>query len=344
MQALYGRPVFVVEGDTFFWEDVVLDAIRRGKWAQLEQEVREGFAALEEFDSAEDDEFDGAVDEAAQEFRYARELVTAHEMEVWLAAREVSIREWMDHIRRSVARTRTTEGLAALVTRHPMDPDQLAEALRVDLICSGAGEELAVELARRAAAAAAAASSATSELPSEGGPVPTVLPPGLSVELAQERIHLLARIEEGAEQFRRSSITPEAIRREIGHHHTEWIRIDCRAIAFDDEAGAREGALCLREDGLPLDEVAAAAHATVSESRFYLDDLDPEVRPMFLAARPVDLLGPILFEGAHTLFRVTDKVMPSEQDPEILRRAETGVEGRLVAAQTQQRVKWQLAW
>ena len=40
----------------------------------------------------------------------------------------------------------------------------------------------------------------------------------------------------------------------------------------------------------------------------------------------------------------TDKVMPSEQDPEILRRAETGVEGRLVAAQAQQRVKWQLAW
>jgi hypothetical protein len=65
---------------------------------------------------------------------------------------------------------------------------------------------------------------------------------------------------------------------------------------------------------------------------------------MFMAARPADVLGPILFEGAHTLFRVIDKVMPSEQDPEILRRAEAGVEGRLVAAQAQQRVKWQLAW
>jgi hypothetical protein len=40
MQALYGRPVFVVEGDTFFWEDVVLDAIRRGKWSGLEQSSR----------------------------------------------------------------------------------------------------------------------------------------------------------------------------------------------------------------------------------------------------------------------------------------------------------------
>ncbi|HEU5153170.1 MAG TPA: hypothetical protein VFU03_00410 [Gemmatimonadales bacterium] len=342
MQALYGRPVFVVEADTFFWEDVVLDAIRRGKWAQLEQEVREGFAALEEFDSAEDDEFEAAVDEAAQEFRYDRELVTAQEMERWLAAREVNIREWMDHIRRSVARTRTTKGLASLVADHPMDPDQLAAALRVDLVCSGSGEELAAELARRAAAAAA--SPVTPESPSEAGPLPTRLPPGLSVELAQQRIRLLARIEEGAEQFRKSAITPEAIRREIGHHHTEWIRIDCRAVAFDDEAGAREGALCLKEDGIPLDEVAAAAHATIAESRFYLDDLDPEVRPMFMAARPVDVLGPIFFEGAHTLFRVVDKVMPSENDPEILRRAETGVAARVMSAQAQQRVQWQLPW
>ena len=78
MQALYGRPVFVVEGDTFFWEDVVLDAIRRGKWSGLEQEAREGFAALEEIESSsEDEEFEAAVEEAAQEFRYARDLVTA---------------------------------------------------------------------------------------------------------------------------------------------------------------------------------------------------------------------------------------------------------------------------
>src|SRR4026208_1266549 len=102
-------------------------------------------------------------------------------MEHWLAAREVSIREWMEHIRRSVARARTTAGLAALVARHPVDQDPPAEALRVDLICSGAGEGLAVELARRAAAAAAAASSATpdpSEPPSESVRAPTSLPPG----------------------------------------------------------------------------------------------------------------------------------------------------------------------
>jgi len=107
MQALYGRPVFVVEGDTFFWEDVVLDAIRRGKWTALEQEAREGFAALEEIESSDGDEFETAVEEAAQEFRYARDLVSAQEMEDWLAVHEVSLREWMEHIRRQTARART---------------------------------------------------------------------------------------------------------------------------------------------------------------------------------------------------------------------------------------------
>jgi hypothetical protein len=342
MQALYGRPVFVVEGDTFFWEDVVLDAIRRGKWSGLEQEVREGFAVLEEIESSsEDEEFEAAVEEAAQEFRYARDLVTAQEMEDWLAVHEVSLREWMDHIRRQTARARAPLGLSALVARHSIDAEQLDAALRVDLICTGMGEDLATELAGRAAAAAGYPAPPSAEIHE---PPPSRIPLGISPERAQERINLLARIDESAELFRRNAVTPEAIRREIGHHHTEWIRIDSRAIAFEDEAGAREAAMCLREDGLALDEVAAAAHATVAESRFYLDDVDPEVRSLFLGARPVDVLGPILFEGSHTLFRVVDKVMPSEKDPEILRRAETGVATRILAAQAQQRVQWQLPW
>lgn len=343
MQALYGRPVFAVDGNTFFWEDVVLDAVRRGKWNRLEQEVREGFAAMEEVDStAGDAGFEAAVEEAAQEFRYARDLVTAKEMEDWLAAREIGILEWMQYIRRGVARSRTSARLGALVGRYLVEPTELDAAMRVDLICSGAGEELATDLAERVAAAVALGGPV--EVESGGTAVLSQLPPGLSRETARERLELLIQIDAGAEAFRNASLTRDAVHREISHHHTEWIRIDCRAIAFGDEAGAREAALCLREDGLALDDVADAAHAIVAESRFYLDDLEPELRPVFLAARPIDLLGPILFEGSYTLFRVIDKVMPSEQDPEILLRAEAGVAARALAEQARLRVEWQLPW
>jgi hypothetical protein len=346
MQALFGHPVFEVDGETFFWEDVVLDALRRGKWTRLVREVSDSLATLEAADEGpEDPEFEEAADDAAQEFRYERDLVTAQEMEDWLKLRGVGVREWMEFIRRNTLSTRTgtrrTSG-----ARSEADAAAIAAELRVELICSGLGEQWAGELAERAAGAAAAAEATLPESGTDvlGSAPPSPLPEGLSAERAGERLAVLDRVERGLQEFARSVLTGEAIRREISHHHTEWIRVDCRTVGFAGESEAREAAFCLREDGLELDEVAATARAPVAESRFYLDDLEPDFRPVFLAARPVDLLGPMLFEGSHTLIRVVDKVMPSEQDPEVLRRAEAGVLARALADQMHRRVRWRLAW
>jgi sarcosine oxidase delta subunit len=346
MQALYGHPVFEVDGETFFWEDVVLDALRRGKWTRLVGEVSDSLAALEAADEGpEDPDFEEAADDAAQEFRYERDLVTAQEMEDWLKLHGIGVREWMEFIRRNTLSTRIgtrrTSG-----ARSERGDAAIGDELRVELICSGLGEQWAGELAERAAGAAAAAGSTLPESGTDvlGRTPPSPLPEGLSPERAGERLAVLDRVERGLQEFARSVLTTEAIRREISHRHTEWIRVDCRAIAFTDEAEAREAAFCLREDGLELDEVAATARAPVAESRFYLDDLEPDFRPVFLASRPVDLLGPMLFEGAHTLIRVVDKVMPSEQDPEIRRRAEAAVLARVLAEQARSRVRWRLGW
>jgi hypothetical protein len=346
MQALYGRPVFSVDGDTFFWEDVVLDAMRRGRWTRLEREVREGLACVAEAEAAEDVP-EEEIEEAAQEFRYARDLVTGQEMEDWLEARSLSAREWMGYMGRTVLRERGASRLGEILQRHPPDPGAVEAALTVDLICSGLGAELANQLAELASAAAAAGSEpATDELAARTPrrTTPLLIPTGLPPERAGERLAVLIRLDRGMEQFRLAAVTPEAVQREIGHRHTEWIRIDCRTIRFADAARAREAALCLREDGLSLDEVAGAARTSVAESRFYLDELEPDARPMFLAARQVDVLGPILFEGSHTLFRVLDKVMPSERDPEILRLAQASVLAQALAKETARRVQWQLDW
>jgi hypothetical protein len=347
MQALFGHPVFEVDGETFYWEDVVLDALRRGKWTRLVGEVSDSLAALEAADQGpEDSEFEEAVDDAAQEFRYERDLVTAQEMEDWLKLRGVGVREWMEFIRRNTLKTRSGTRRKSGAVRVPGDDAAVGDELRVELICSGLGEEWAGELGERAAAAAAAAEATMPESGTDvlGRAPPSPLPEGLSPERAGERLAVLDRVERGLQEFARSVLTAEAIRREISHRHTEWIRVDCRAIAFTDEAEAREAAFCLREDGLELDEVAATARAPVAESRFYLDDLEPDFRAVFLASRPVELLGPMLFEGAHTLIRVVDKVMPSEQDPEIRRRAEAAVLSRALAEQGSRRVRWRLAW
>jgi hypothetical protein len=339
MQALYGRPVFAVESRTFYWEDVVLDAIHHGSWAEVEQSVREGLAAAD--NAAEGEDLEAAVEEAAQEFRYERDLVTAKEMESWLEARDISAGEWMDFIRRQVLRRQAGERLAEMVEEYAPDPEQEQAALRVELICSGAGEELAYALAERAAAAAAAGGDTDEPAEPE---MPDSLPVGLAPERARERSAILAAIGAAAERFKAAAVTAELVQREISHHHTEWIRIDSRRIGFSSDAEAREAALCVREDGLSLDEVAASSHAEIQESSFYLDDLDAELRTPFLGARANDLLGPVSFEGEHTLFQIEEKVMPSEEDPDVRGKAEDAVLRRVLEEQARRRMRWQLAW
>jgi len=250
-------------------------------------------------------------------------------MEEWLEARGLTPSEWMGHIRRQVARARSG-------SPDPTSPGAApAEALWVELLCSSQGVEFAMSLAERAAAAAAAPSDSVATAPPAPQLREEVTPPNLA-----ERWQRLAGVAEGVERFRRQVLTPEAVKREVSHHHLEWIRIDCRALGFSDEGRAREAALCVREDGLGLDEVSADAHVPAFDSRFYLDELEPDLRPAFLAAKPVDLIGPVPFDGSYTLFRILDKVMPNEQDPEIRRRAEQSVISRSLAEEVQRRIRW----
>ncbi|HKV72873.1 MAG TPA: hypothetical protein VJN95_00020 [Gemmatimonadales bacterium] len=329
MKSLYGRAVFAVDGEPFFWEDVVLDATRDGRWARWEREVGAGVAALAAGAAQLPEE---VVDEAAQEFRYERDLITAREMEEWLEARGLTPSEWMGHVRRHVARMRNGASTSLPGALAP------ADALRVELLCSPQGVEFAMQLAERAAAAAAAPSGEPVALP----PLPQlrdeIAPPNLA-----ERWERLAAVTDGVDRFRRQILTAEALKREVSHHHLDWIRIDCRALGFGDEGRAREAALCVREDGLGLDEVSLDAHVPAFDSRFYLDELEADLRPAFLAAQPVDVIGPVPFDGGYSLFRIMDKVMPSEQDPEIRRRAEASVITRSLAEEVQRRIRWRTA-
>ncbi len=338
MQALYGRPAFRVVDDVFYWEDVLLDAVARGQWAVFERQTLEGLACVAHSEATGTAEPEEEIEEAGREFRYERELITALEMEEWLAARGVTTHQWMEHVRRGVLRSHAADRLESLVLPPSgMSDGDLYTALRVDLICSGIGWGFAEELAERAAAAWSFRGTELPALEATGLPV---LPPGLPVERAAVRWPVLQRIERAMERYRTAMLTPAAIQKEIRAHQMEWMRVDCRAAIFPDEAQAREAALCVREDGLPLAEVAGSAHVAIAESRFYLDELEPELQAVFLAAGPVDLLGPISTDGEFTLFQMLGKEIPTEQDAAIVQRAEASLLRRALADEGRRHVRW----
>jgi len=321
MNILSERPVFAVDGEVFHWGDVVRHARSSGRWDELEALACQGLACEVHFETIEEEGAEEAIEEAAAEFRYERELITAEEMEAWLDARGLTPEEWMGYIRRTVLRQLWADDLDDIAAEHPVGDGQVEEALRIDLLCSGTQRILAEELAVEAAAAAARGEA------SPAGP-------------PADREGRLAALREQAGRFRQDAMAPETLAREIASNQMEWMRVDCRAIAFAGEGPAREAALCLREDGLEIEEVAGEADVPIREVALYLDQLDPEQHSRFLGAAVDDVIGPMPVDDGFTVYQVVAKVMPSIEDPEIARRAEKGVLTRLLAAEVNRRVRW----
>ena len=163
---------------------------------------------------------------------------------------------------------------------------------------------------------------------------------GVPPEICRERLPALATLEVVFQRFRGEAVTPKAIRDQLAIHRLDWIRVDYRYLAFNDEEAAREAVLSLREDGLGLEEVAEAAKVEVQEGRLYLEHVDPAARARFLAARPGDVLGPLPLGEGFAALVVAAKALPTEEDPEARQRAEAAVLAALVEREIGDRVRW----
>lgn len=352
MDDLVGRAVFAVGDRSYAWEDVVLGAVLRGDWEPFERSLRRGLACVRRAEAMGDGPSEEALDEAAGEFRYARDLVSAEDMEGWIERRGLDVEAWMGYVLRDLLRRDLAEELEAIEAAYPVDDEDVQAALAAEGLCSGEFSRLAERLAARAAAAerlrdAAPAGSAV-EASETDARDPETFPldslPGaireLSPETLRERLREMARLEAAFGDFQRAVVTPEAIQAQLAAHRLEWIQLDCRLVNFPAEDVAREAALCVREDGRDLAEVADETRRAFVEGRFFLEDLGASIRDALLAATPGELLGPLAVNGQFALVAVAEKVMPSQSDPQARRRAEERLVGAAVAHETDRSVRW----
>ena len=86
---------------------------------------------------------------------------------------------------------------------------------------------------------------------------------------------------------------------------------------------ASEAVLCVRDDALDLADIAVAAHVSLVEKRFFLDEAEATAKVPLLAARPGDVVGPIAIGAEWVVFEVREKRVPNEADPAVRRRAES---------------------
>jgi hypothetical protein len=319
MRTLFGQVAFSVGDAEYRWEDVVAAAERWGDWARLQQQVREAAACLRRLEEDETLLGEDEVEAAAEEFRYGRDLIAAEDMEAWLARWELTVDDWMDFLRGSILRRKWSADLPELVAEH-REPDRDLDALLArEAICSGELDRLAHRLGGRAAIHARLANGRAGTEP--------ITP---------------ERLEDSFQAFCRSTLTTEAVRKQIRARQTEWTRLDCESLSFPDEAMAQEALLCVREDGTPLAEVAADAKRELRRERLDLEAVDPSLRGRLLAAQKGELLGPLGSGDAFVVYRVLDKSLPSDSDPAVVAMAERTILERLVDREIDERVRWRV--
>ena len=324
MNALLGQVVFSVGSQQYYWDDVIRCARQSGNWAPLEKQLREGIACLKRLDDTEEEIDPEELESAANDFRYERDLVTAEEAEAWLNQWDLSADAWTECIQRTLLRRKWADQLAEIVDHYPVTKKEIRDRLHAEAVCSG-------YLARFARALAARA-SAYDKAREEGW----ISDPSKSAEAA-DRIRLL---ETSYQRFRDQVVDSQGIKNQINSHRLDWIRFDCLYVLFSQEQVAREAALCVRDDGAQLDEVAANANVALQNAAIYLDEIEPTLRDRFLGAEKGALIGPLNWENAFGLFLIEDKIIPALEDPEIKQRAQESLLQSAVNREINNRVKW----
>ncbi|NOT63610.1 MAG: hypothetical protein HOP19_25645 [Acidobacteria bacterium] len=311
--------MFTVNETAFGWEEISAAAEAWGEWQPFVESVRQALACLDyaaaHRQSLPAHEFKAAL----TAFRYAHNLISAEDAQVWLRRWELTTEAWMNCMRGQLWRAHWSGKLKDIVAAHPISDETLAAALRSYALCADQLNGWACKLAGRAAVAA------------QLGPFDA------DVTSPHE---LLIRIEAAFAAQRAAALTAQRVQASIADHRLDWVRFDCHSLWFADEAVAREAAWCITEDGCTLDQVADSAHRTAQAQRFYLDELDPALRPFFLAARAGDLLGPLKMATGFPLYAIAAKQMPTADDPLIRQRGEQMLLTQLMAQAVNERVTW----
>jgi hypothetical protein len=346
-------PIFTVGATSYDWQDVVLAGCLWGEWPVLEERVRMGLACLARLDDLDEDD-DGGLDEediedAAAEFRYARDLVAAADLEAWLDARGLDVDGWLDHIKRGLLLQRWAKDLDEIKATHPVDVEAIEAVIGAEAICSGVAGDLATRLAARAAVYVRAIEQGSGAVGEDevGHLVSSVRDTarvhgltGASAGAGHERLEHLARLEAVWRRFVSTEAPPRAIQAAIAARYLDWFRVSVQSVRVRDIDAAREVALCVRDDGRELDDIAAEAGLALEWADWWIEDVEASLRDRLVAARSGDLLGPLAVDGGFLLVSVLAKRSPSPDDPEVQARAERAALAAAVDREVSRRVTW----
>lgn len=346
MRTLVNAPAFDFDEIRLDWGDVVLAAIGWGDWQRLEQTLAEGLAFVSEAEDRGERVDAEALHRSVVAFRRARGLLAGEDYLRWLSERSLSTEDVDAYLSREALREPRAGRAPGAPGIDHADPGELAAAIRAEVILSGRLRRWAERLARCTAAARglraggteppAASRDAVDALVRGAGECPAS---GLDGAQARARAPRVTALLAAEAAFRDHVVTREQIERCLSEHRFDWQRFAWEEVTFAAEGAAREAALCVREQGMALGEVASLAHVSADTRVAYSADVS-ELSGVLVAAAPGELVGPLAADAGWRLVCMRERTPPAFDDAVLRERAGTELVEHALGRHLAGRVVW----
>jgi hypothetical protein len=343
MDSFSGRILFEIGSQKFAWEDMVLSAQLRNDWHLLLKRIRMRLSCCKYVQEKRTKVTESEIDAEAVIFREARNLISADEMEQWLENKHLTVEEWQSYIERNVIVHKFREEFMEAHKKYSILKDEVDEVLFLEGVCSRAFTVFSYKLAARAALF----------VEKQGDSVPNLIADlneplrsrweALKTKIQSEsHLEHLLKLEIFYRKFWKTVVTEELLEEEIDSRAQELIKFQLVSLSFAEETAALEGALCIRQDGMSLEQVAEEADAGFQEETIYLLEIDSAIRDILMGAKRGDLVGPLQdSKGEFQLIRIIDKQKATTQDQEARKQAARQYRRRIVHQTINAHVKWQ---
>jgi hypothetical protein len=314
--AIESKVVFVSRTDSFTIRHVIDAAHSRSELQPRWEDLLRLVEAEKKADERDLEMDDAVIDTAAEQFRYEHDLITAEETEHWLEERGLTLSDFSDYFVRHYWEDKTDD-LEPEALDYFSAPNELLELLTVELILSGELDRMAKRLSWRVAACRAESPTVDSKLIGDDS----------SMEATYRRIC-------------DALLTRQARAHEIAALRLPLTRFEVETIEFESLDAAREALLCVRDDGMSMEEVATEGRYPYRHTEVLLEDIPEDLQQKFLSVLPGEILEPISRGDGFHLCRIIDKAEPDVDDPTVRERAEKRILERHFEDLTAKYIQW----
>ncbi len=343
------RVIFTSGNEEFTIRDVVDSANFRGEIDPVWKELLRLVAAEKQADANEMEIDESAIDAAAESFRYQHDLITAEETERWLTERGLNLNDFSDHFVRHYWGQRIDD-VEFEVIEFASAPNELRELLIIELILSDELGRMGGRLSWRVAESRVEAkdridpalmSAEEERFLTDRGIDKKQLPDWLG-KIGREPAWFKNTLEIEARYRAKleALLHKQAREREMTSLRLPLTKFDLETIELDSMDAAREALLCVRDDGMTMEEVAGEGRYPYRHAEILLEDLPEDLQQKFLSVSAGEILEPISHGDGFHLCRVIDKSEPSAQDEKVRERADRRILDRHFSELTAKHIQW----